>query len=217
MTKIIEKAIISTTFNTGDYMNNIKSLRKRAHLSQLELAEICGVHQTAVSQWEQGRTNPDTDMLIALSEIFHTSIGCILGLDLPNEPLVVPVKGFVTAGNVSMIDDEDVCEFTCLTADNSALSDYFAIRVNGNDMNPFFNDGDLVIFKCTDLAGDNDLIVFSSVKTGAFLRRVKKKDNGTLLLAENSGYDSMFYSPDQMKKLNLKTVGKAVEIRREIG
>lgn len=55
-------------------MNNIKSLRKQAGLSQLELSEICGVHQTAISQWEQGRTSPDTDMLIALSEIFHGSL-----------------------------------------------------------------------------------------------------------------------------------------------
>ena len=47
-------------------MNIIKDLRKRAKLSQIELAELCGVHQTAVSQWEKGRTNPDTDMLIAL-------------------------------------------------------------------------------------------------------------------------------------------------------
>lgn len=89
-------------------MNNIKELRKRARMSQLELAELCGVHQTAVSQWEQGRTNPDTDMLVALTQIFHTSISTILGLDLPDDPAMIPVKGFVQAGTMTFIEDEDV-------------------------------------------------------------------------------------------------------------
>ena len=31
-------------------MNRIKEMRKNARLSQLELAQLCGVHQTAVSQ-----------------------------------------------------------------------------------------------------------------------------------------------------------------------
>lgn len=35
-------------------MNNIKNLRKRARLTQAELAKMIGVHQTAVSQWERG-------------------------------------------------------------------------------------------------------------------------------------------------------------------
>ena len=90
-------------------MTNIRALRKKANLSQLELAELCGVHQTAISQWEKGRTNPDTDMLIALSEIFHTSIGAILGLDSPDDPVMIPVKGYVQAGEMTLIPDEDIC------------------------------------------------------------------------------------------------------------
>ncbi|MEV5792686.1 helix-turn-helix transcriptional regulator [Streptomyces sp. NPDC052192] len=35
------------------------ALRKRAGLTQKELAEILGVDRTAVAHWEAGRRNPD--------------------------------------------------------------------------------------------------------------------------------------------------------------
>ena len=40
-------------------MNRIKELRKARKISQCKLAEMLNVHQTAISQWETGRTNPD--------------------------------------------------------------------------------------------------------------------------------------------------------------
>ena len=62
-------------------MNNIKSLRTHAGLKQYKLAEIIGVHQTAVSQWEKGRTEPDARTLKKLSEVFGVTIGTILGYE----------------------------------------------------------------------------------------------------------------------------------------
>ena len=60
-------------------MERIKILRKDAGLSQKELAEALGVHQTAVSQWEQGRTMPDIGLLPCLAEFFNVSVDYILG------------------------------------------------------------------------------------------------------------------------------------------
>ena len=39
-------------------MFDIKSQRKNRRLSQKQLADMLGVHQTAVSQWENGTTQP---------------------------------------------------------------------------------------------------------------------------------------------------------------
>jgi len=60
-------------------MERIKVLRKDAGLSQKELAEALGVHQTAVSQWEHGRTMPDIGLLPALAELFKVSVDYLLG------------------------------------------------------------------------------------------------------------------------------------------
>lgn len=197
-------------------MNNIKELRKRARLSQFELAELCGVHQTAVSQWEQGRTNPDTDMLVALTQIFHTSISTILGLDLPDDPVMVPVKGFVQAGEMTFIEDEDVCEFAALSPELARRGDYCALRVRGSSMYPMFQDNDIVIIRIDSAPEDNDIVVALEGRENATLKRLKKQRNGILLMAENPEYDSLFYTKEQVQKLPITFFGKAVEIRREI-
>ena len=48
---------------------NIKAIRKSKGLSQQELAVKLNVVRQTVSKWEQGRSVPDSDMLISLSEV----------------------------------------------------------------------------------------------------------------------------------------------------
>ncbi|MDR3149967.1 MAG: helix-turn-helix domain-containing protein [Oscillospiraceae bacterium] len=59
--------------------NNIRKMRKSLGLSQSEFALKTNVHQTAVSQWETGRTNPDMSQAIQIAEIFGVSTDYILG------------------------------------------------------------------------------------------------------------------------------------------
>lgn len=58
---------------------NIKSLRKQNRLSQEELANKMHVVRQTVSKWERGLSVPDSDSLINLSEILHTSVSVLLG------------------------------------------------------------------------------------------------------------------------------------------
>lgn len=59
--------------------NNIKMLRVKRGLSQEALASKMHVHQTAVSQWENGRANPDTQMSKNLADFFNVTIDYLLG------------------------------------------------------------------------------------------------------------------------------------------
>ena len=52
----------------------LQNLRKENMLSQEKLAELVGVSRQAVSKWETGLSNPDTENLIKLAEIFNLSI-----------------------------------------------------------------------------------------------------------------------------------------------
>ncbi len=68
-------------------MNRIKELRKGRRLSQAQVAAALKVHQTAVSQWETGRTEPDMDSARMLSDFFGVTIDYLLGHDLKREEL----------------------------------------------------------------------------------------------------------------------------------
>jgi transcriptional regulator with XRE-family HTH domain len=52
----------------------IRSARRRADLSQLQLAELLGVRQSSVSQWERGSTKPSTVHLLALAAVLKASL-----------------------------------------------------------------------------------------------------------------------------------------------
>lgn len=59
--------------------SRIRKLRVKAGLNQSELAEKVNVHQTAVSQWETGKSSPDGEILKKLADILHTTTDYLLG------------------------------------------------------------------------------------------------------------------------------------------
>jgi repressor LexA len=58
----------------------LKELRKKQGLTQAQLACALHVHQTAVSQWECGRTYPDRETIIKLAAFYRVSADVLLGL-----------------------------------------------------------------------------------------------------------------------------------------
>ena len=57
-----------------NFSNNLYSIRKQAGMSQEELAERLNVSRQAISKWERGEAQPDTDNLIAIAELFDVSL-----------------------------------------------------------------------------------------------------------------------------------------------
>ncbi len=58
---------------------NIKAFRKSKGLSQQELADSINVVRQTVSKWEQGRSVPDSEMLIAISKTLEAPVSTLLG------------------------------------------------------------------------------------------------------------------------------------------
>lgn len=57
----------------------LKELRQKNNLSQKEFASILKVSTGTVGNWEVGQREPNFDMLIKISDIFHVSCDYILG------------------------------------------------------------------------------------------------------------------------------------------
>lgn len=57
----------------------LKSLREKHQLTQEQMAERLMVTRQAVSRWETGETQPNTDTLKLLSREFDVSINTLLG------------------------------------------------------------------------------------------------------------------------------------------
>jgi len=54
--------------------NNMRKLRLNSGMTQEQVAEKIGVTRQALSSYESGRTRPDIDMLLRLSEVYGTDL-----------------------------------------------------------------------------------------------------------------------------------------------
>lgn len=58
---------------------NIKAVRQSKGLTQEELAIKLNVVRQTVSKWERGLSVPDSEMLIAISDVLETPVSLLLG------------------------------------------------------------------------------------------------------------------------------------------
>lgn len=64
--------------------NKILELRKKANLSQEQLAEKLGVTRQTISKWELNETSPDIKQAKELSKIFKISLDNLTDNDITN-------------------------------------------------------------------------------------------------------------------------------------
>ena len=57
---------------------SFKEQRKRAGLTQMEVAKQLGVTDSAVNQWETGKTTPNTKRLSELARLYNCTVDELL-------------------------------------------------------------------------------------------------------------------------------------------
>ncbi len=60
-------------------MNRIKDLREDHDLRQLDVALAIGIDQRSLSNYETGKTNPDSETIIRLARFFGVTCDYLLG------------------------------------------------------------------------------------------------------------------------------------------
>lgn len=56
------------------FCTNLKNARKESNLTQKQVAKSLGVVESCYANWEQGRTEPNIEMLRKLGKLFDISI-----------------------------------------------------------------------------------------------------------------------------------------------
>lgn len=60
-------------------MNRIRFLREKLNLRQIDVSLKTGIDQKTLSNYETGKTNPDSYALIKLADFFDVSIDYLVG------------------------------------------------------------------------------------------------------------------------------------------
>lgn len=62
------------------FSERLRELRREAHLSQRQIAEILNIRQQSYAQYENDFAEPSLETLVKLSKIFEVSTDYLLGL-----------------------------------------------------------------------------------------------------------------------------------------
>lgn len=101
---------------------------------------------------------------------------------------MAPLLGRVTAG-IPIFAEEAYEEDFPVPESISKGKDVFVLRVKGDSMiNAGIHEGDLVIVEKTEVAENNDIVV-ALLEDEATVKRLVKKNEGYILMPENSAYD----------------------------
>lgn len=198
-------------------MNNLKSARKAAHLTQAEVAKVVGITQNGYSYWENGKTRIDNESLAKLSALFGVSVDYLLGNDDLPDAVRIPVFSRVAAGiPIEAIEDvvdwEEIPRSLC-----SGERQYFALRVSGDSMWPDYLSGDTVIVRRQDTCESGDDCVVYVNSTDATLKQVKLGDHGELtLIPRNQSYPPRTFTAQEVTELPVTIAGVVVEMRRKM-
>lgn len=161
-----------------EYPNRLYSLRVNAKKSQTEMAKLLGISQPEYSRMEKGRRRIDT-YLNELKQIFDVDESCIVGEFTAAVPLgpaqtenkLCPIYGMVTKHH-QLVWTEKPVKWIDMPAVLKNVEDAYCCYVPGNDMEPKFSKGDLLLVDPTTPANVGDIVVFACPDTQE--RRIAK-------------------------------------------
>jgi repressor LexA len=169
---------------------NIRYLRKRAGISQKQIAEKLGVTQGSVSQWENEATEPDTRTIGQLAKVFSVPVDFFFS-DEPRRELdsirimrnAVPIVGEIACG--TPVTAEQNIEGYADVPDGVHAD--FALRCKGDSMEPTFMHGDLVLIRQTPDFQPGQIAAVG-IEGEALLKHVYQQGENVICVSENPAY-----------------------------
>ena len=214
----------------------INQIMKEKRLRQIDVLNLAKPFQekynikfskSHLSQYVNGKSNPDNEKIFLLSKVFSVTEAWLLGYDVPryerieeakiNEPqppqgLKIPVLGTVAAG-IPISAVEDILDYEEVPQSWENQGEFFALKIKGDSMEPRMESGDVVIVKQQSDANSGDTVIVLVNGDDATCKKLQKTDNGIMLVSTNSKYPPMFYSNEDIRTKPVVILGKVVELR----
>ena len=181
---------------------------------------ITGVSKSHISKILRGeRSIPKPEILKKLSKVTNCTYEELMSAagyyteEQKPKSIRIPVLGIIHAG-LPIEAVENIIDYEEISLEMSKKGEYFALKVNGDSMLPTFLNNDIVIIKKQATAENGSVCVVLVNGDDATLKRIKKDENGILLIPDNPAYDTLQFSNKEITDKPVKILGKVVELRR---
>lgn len=213
--------------------DKLKQKREELGLEQQELAELIGVSKQAYFKWEKGLSKPTKANIDRLEKVLKVSAGYLSEDEIsslykqltePNqEKAITYVRELVSSQKVISIAEKrsEYHVYEKLSAGigasvygdldyevvyyNEELPHDFASWVDGNSMEPTYQNGEVALIRETGF--DYDGAVYAVVwDSQTYIKKVYREEEGLRLVSINKDYPDKFAPFDE----NPRVVGKIV-------
>lgn len=201
-----------------DIGKRISHLREKAGLSQLDFSRKVNINNSVMNRIEKGSRPIRDDELLAIASCLGVSTDYLLtGSDYPKNTerkgVRIPLLKRLIAGIPEPF--QEILGYEEIPKELAATGDFFALRVEGDSMQPKLEEGDVVIVRRQRDVDTGNIAIVSINGDEAAIRQVKKLESGIMLYSFNSSvYDPHFYSNQQIEDLPVHILGKVIESRR---
>ena len=216
----------------------INQLMKEKRLRQIDVLNLAKPLQekynikfskSHLSQYVNGKSNPDNEKIFLLSKVFGVTEAWLLGYNVPRyerleetkinasltpQSLKIPVLGTVAAG-IPISAVEDILDYEEIPLTWQNQGEFFGLRIKGDSMKPDINNGDIVIVKQQSTAYNGDVVIALVNGDDVTCKKFEKLDNGIMLISNNSEYSPMYFSNEEVITKPVVIIGRVVELRRK--
>lgn len=195
----------------------VKKLTEEQGMSMSELARRVGTAKSAISRYFKGTREFPLNKVGEFASALHTTPDFLLGMEYEpqqSQGLQIPVLGTVAAG-IPISAVEDILDYEEVPQSWENQGEFFALKINGDSMEPRMESGDVVIVKQQSDANSGDTIIVLVNGDDATCKRLQKTDNGIMLVSTNPKYPPMFYSDEDIRTKPVVILGKVVELRQK--
>jgi repressor LexA len=194
----------------------IKERRVSMNLTQDELAKKLGLQKSAIAKYENGRVeNIKRSVIAEMAKILECSPAYLMGWE-NNTPsqggVTINVLGRVAAG-IPIEAVTDIIDTEEITIELASTGEFFGLQIHGDSMEPKISDGDVVIVRQQEDAESGDIVIALVNGQEATCKRLKKYQNGIMLLSTNTEYEPLVFSDEEVQEKPVRIIGKVVELR----
>ena len=213
----------------------INQIMKEKKLRQIDVLNLAKPFQqkynikfskSHLSQYVNGKSNPDNEKIFLLSKVFGVTEAWLLGYDVPRyerientgpqtpQGLKIPVLGTVAAG-IPISAVEEILDYEEVPQSWKSQGEFFGLRIKGDSMKPDINDRDTVIVRKQSTANNGDVVITLVNGDDVTCKKFEKLDNGIMLISNNSEYSPMYFSNEEVVTKPVVIIGRVVELRRK--
>ena len=198
------------------FCNILKALRHKYKYSQTDCATLLGVSKSTIGMYEVGDRMPDYEMMQSIAKLFNVDINYLYEWKNPYEEknaIKIPVLGRVAAG-IPIEAITDILDYEEIPAEMMKDgSEYFALQIKGDSMEPKISDGDVVIVRRQETCDSGDIAIVSINGDDATCKKVMIHEAGISLVPNNSAHPVMFFTREEIENTPIRIYGKVVELR----